>query len=469
MPLDLARSLSWTTAAGADRTLLDELQPNILRPHVREHLTVLFLRFDAQADAAGFLGALAGLMKSAHDHLVEVEEFRAAGTPGSPYVGVGLTASGYAVLGVPEAARPADARFRAGMKASRSALHDPPPAVWEPPYREAVHAVVLVGDATDAAMATRLNEVLDLVPDTGVAVVGRETGRGQHNAAGEGIEHFGYVDGRSQPLFLTEDVATEAAATVGPTVWDPRFDLGRVLVPDPAAPDPEVHHGSYLVFRKLEQDVRRFKEAEEALADELGLVGEDRERAGAMIVGRFEDGTPVTTDRTAGAPLPVTNNFRYDTDDRGARCPYQGHIRKTNPRGSGGFEPPEQERLHLMARRGQTYGERLDDPTGDVPPSARPTGGVGLLFMAFNVDIAEQFEFTQRLWADNAGFPKVPGDRFAPGLDLVIGQGSRPEAGWGPVWGADGQTGADPAPQAVTLRGGEYFFVPSLAFLRGLS
>ncbi|MBW0115177.1 Dyp-type peroxidase [Pseudonocardia abyssalis] len=469
MPLALNRSLSWTSATGADRTLLDELQPNILRPHVREHLTILLLRFDDRVTAAAFLGPLVTLMKSTRTHLEEVEAFRADGTPGSPYVGVGLTAGGYALLDVPEAARPADARFRAGMKASRGALHDPPVAVWEPPYREDVHAVVLVGDATDAAMSTRLNEVLDLVPDSGVTVVGQETGRGQHNAAGDGIEHFGYVDGRSQPLFLDEDVAKEGDGTVGATVWDPRFTLDRVLVPDTAAPDPGLHHGSYLVLRKLEQDVRRFKEAEQALADELGLVGEDRERAGAMIVGRFEDGTPVTTDREAGAPLPVTNNFRYDTDDRGARCPFQGHIRKTNPRGTGGFEQPQDERQHIMARRGQTYGERLDDPGGDVPPSARPTGGVGLLFMAFNVDIADQFEFTQRSWANNPGFPKVPGDRFAPGLDLVIGQGRRPEAGWGPVWGADGQAAADPAAQAVTLRGGEYFFMPSLAFLRGLS
>jgi hypothetical protein len=42
------------------------------------------------------------------------------------------------------------------------------------------------------------------------------------------------------------------------------------------------------VFRKLEQNVRRFKQVEEDPADALELTGDDRERAGAMIVGRFE-------------------------------------------------------------------------------------------------------------------------------------------------------------------------------------
>jgi deferrochelatase/peroxidase EfeB len=80
-PLDVARSLSWKSVTGADATLLDELQPNIVRPHVREHLSVLFLRVDDQLEARNFLKALVELMKSARTHLQEVEAFRADGTP----------------------------------------------------------------------------------------------------------------------------------------------------------------------------------------------------------------------------------------------------------------------------------------------------------------------------------------------------------------------------------------------------
>ncbi|MGH3567413.1 MAG: Dyp-type peroxidase [Pseudonocardia sp.] len=468
-PVNLARSLSWKTAAGDDATLLDELQPNIVRPHTREHLSVLFLRFDDQAEARTFLTAMVGLMKSTRTHLGEVEAFKTNGTPGTPYVGVGLTRSGYNALGVPYASVPPDAPFQNGMKSSRRKLKDPPPTVWDAPYQEVLHAVVLVGDAFDGAVTARRNAVLDLLPDSGsIVVVGEETGRGQRNANGDGIEHFGYVDGRSQPLFLDEDVSDEENSAVGVTLWDPRFNLDRVLVPDTAAPDPDVHHGSYFVFRKLEQNVRRFKQAELDLADQLGLAGADRKRAGAMVIGRFEDGTPVTASRQDGEALPVTNNFAYDLDDLGAKCPFQGHIRKTNPRDSGGFESPDEERKHIMARRGLTYGERPDDPNGDVAPEHRPTGGVGLLFMTFNVDIGQQFEFVQDVWANNPGFPKVPGGRIAPGLDLVIGQGTRPEMGGSPIWGAKVQELVEPVPQAVTLRGGEYFFMPSLAFLRTL-
>lgn len=48
-----------------------------------------------------------------------------------------------------------------------------------------------------------------------------------------------------------------------------------------------------------------------------------------------------------------------------------------------------------MARRGQAYGTRSDDPNAtSLPFSKRPTGGVGLL-LAFNSELSNQFEFTQ--------------------------------------------------------------------------
>lgn len=271
-------------------------------------------------------------------------------------------------------------------------------------------------------------------------------------------------------MFLLEDYEDERDGTDCVDEWDSRFGLDRVVVADPAAPDPELHFGSYFVFRKLEQNVRRFKQAEQDLADELGFEGEDRERAGALIVGRFEDGTPVTDHREAGAHYPVPKDFSYDSDGEGHKGPFHAHIRKSNPRGSGGFEPVEAERLHIMARRGQTYDERLDDPNADLPPSARPSGGVGLLFMAFNSNIGQQFDFVQTNWANGAGFPLVPEGASNPGRDLVIGQGPREDdPTYATEWGSDVTKTAAPSPQAVTLKGGECFFMPSLDFLRGLS
>jgi len=479
--------LSWkaAVAAGGDAAdMLDNLQANILKGHVRDNLSLLFLHFGDAVDGRAFLNALARpeLTKSAATHLQEAEDFNLNKVPGTPYVGMGLTASGYALLA--PAALPADASFRRGMTdpASKATLADPPVSTWEAPYRQPdpaqeIHAVVLVGDVGDAAVSTRRDEVLALLPDS-ASVVAEETGLAQRNEHGDGIEHFGYIDGRSQPLFLVEDLDAERDGSDGTNVWDPAANLEQVLVADPGG-GPN-HFGSYFVFRKLEQNVRRFKQVEEDLADALGLSGDDRERAGAMIVGRFEDGTPLTLQRADGAHRPIMNNFTYDGDTEGRKCPFHAHIRKTNPRGSGGAQPPADERLHLMARRGQTYGQRTDVPfDGSVPPSGRPTGGVGLLFMAFNSQIhfdfaagdflGAQFDFTQAIWADNRQFPAVlPAGAPDPGLDPVIGQGPRPPQTYPTNWGGlpDRQVAA--VPQAVRMRGGEYFFMPSLAFLRNL-
>ncbi|MFC7583033.1 Dyp-type peroxidase [Nonomuraea antimicrobica] len=201
--------------------------------------------------------------------------------------------------------------------------------------------------------------------------------------------------------------------------------------------------------------MRAFKEIERDLADALGLAGADRPRAGAMLVGRFKDGTPLTVKPKAGGG-PVSNDFTFDGDD-GSRCPFSGHVRKTNPRSFG--------REVLMARRGQTYGERTDDPSDDSPPENRPSAEVGLLFMAFNGSLLDQFEFTQQTWADNPDF-EVP----ATGHDPVIGQGDRDvKVTFPKVWGEPEQSVPQTqVAQTVTMKGGEYFFAPSLAYLRNL-
>ena len=475
MSVTLDQPFSWEAATGDNSAMLDELQPNIIKAHAREFLKVLFLRFDDQTAARNFLRRLSTstppLMKSAKAHLLEVKIFKQTGRKGTPYVGVGITATGYAALGINQSKRPPDTSFRSGMKNAQ--LKDPAAATWDVHYRGDIHAVILVGDEMVGSRNKALSKVRALLAASPrIVVLGEETGHGQHNKNGEGIEHFGYVDGRSQPLFLTEEVSNEQLGSDGANNWNPAFGPGRVVVSDPAAPNPNIQFGSYFVFRKLEQNVKRFKDQEKQLARRLRLRGSDAERAGAMLVGRFEDGTPLTTQFAEGAHNPVQNDFNYNSDPNGAKCPFFAHIRKVNPRGTGGFEPVEGERLHIMARRGQTYGVRTDD-LNDGRIGNKPSKDVGLLFMAFNANIAEQFEFAQSTWANNPGFPKVPAGASAPGLDLVIGQGTRPDIRCPLEWGADPADATKnmttvATPQAVTMKGGDYFFMPSLAFLRSL-
>ena len=474
MPVTLNAPFSWKSPSAADLAMLKALQPNILKAHTREFLTVLFVRFDDAAAAREALRKIAQtLMKSALKHLQEVEAFHATDTPGTSYVGVGLTAKGYDKLGIPAEKKPSDPSFLQGMQSA--GLGDSEPASWEAPFKQDVHAVILIGDQLKPPRDAMLAKVIALLTPSAKFHVTTQKGLGLHNRNGEGIEHFGYVDGRSQPIFLTEDVDAERLRQDGATNWDPKFGPGRAIVPDPTGVEPSSQFGSYFIYRKLEQNVRQFKDEENKLATRLGLIGNDVERAGAMIIGRFEDGMPLAIQADAGSHSPVPNDFTYDSDGDGGKCPFFAHIRKVNPRSSGGFEPAAGERLHIMARRGQTYGVRTDDPN-DGQLTNKPKKGVGLLFMAFNANISEQFEFAQKTWANNVGFPKVPAGRGIPGLDMVIGQGQRPTIDCPTKWGADFAKVAPKeehkevasVPQAVTMKGGEYFFMPSLPTLASL-
>ncbi|GAB3903519.1 hypothetical protein GCM10027612_70110 [Microbispora bryophytorum subsp. camponoti] len=321
MPVDLSngKPLAWDSAKlDADtKAMLDNLQPNILQAHVRESMSLLLVHFGDGPDGRRFLRSLVPLMKSARKHLEEVRDFNRTKKSGTPYVGVGISKIGYLKVGH-SPTRFTDNAFKSGMKRRKDTLSDPAVGAWEEHYQEEIHAIVLIGDATPEPVAATRERVLALLPKT-AKVVGEEKGEGLRDAQGRGIEHFGYVDGRSQPLFLADQVAAESG-----TNWDPFFPLSHVLVPDPLAPHPARHFGSYLVLRKLEQNVRAFREAEEALADALGLketTGHSRARcwwagsATAPRCGCTESRAPRatrcrTTSATATTPVPGARSAR---------------------------------------------------------------------------------------------------------------------------------------------------------------
>jgi deferrochelatase/peroxidase EfeB len=430
--------------------LLAALQPNILRPHVRDRLRLLLIRVDDRDAARAALAGIArdsGLMKSAAQHFDEVTEHRATNAGGTAFVGIGLSRSGYDELGVPDDQRPADPAFGAGMRARGDLLLDPDPRTWEYPHR--IDGMILVGSHTEQLTQERVERVCAALD--GVTVFAEETGATLREPDGTAIEHFGYLDGRSQPLFVREDAEREREQTDGTSVWDPLVPLRRVLVPDPGAASGDCF-GSYLVYRKLEQNVRAFDAVERLVAQLLALSGDDEERAGAMLVGRFEDGTPVAIGSAGHSPIPVPNNFTYADDPGGTKCPHFAHIRVMNDRGRG---PGERT---VIARRGQTYGSRPDLGTSGAAP---PTTGVGLLFMAVVADIETQFEGLQRRANGSA----------ADAGDPVISQGPGGGAAlhFPLTWGEDAtRPCADGLARAVTMKGGEYLFLPSITFLQGL-
>ena len=456
-------------------TMLHNLQDNILKGHGRDHTVHVFLTFTAAgADLRAKFGAVASkLVTSAAGQRDESDQFKKFGIPGGPFGNVLITATGYAKLGVGAAAVAAlnDAHFKNGMKARGADFNDPAPATWDAGFNKTpIDAMLLLADDDQRFLLREARQLINEAADF-ADVVQIERGTALRTEAGEGIEHFGYVDGRSQPIFFVTDLPDEGAIDK----WDPSEPLKRVLVADPATTSAD-SFGSYFVFRKLEQNVRGFKVREQDLADALGLVGTDRERAGAMAVGRFEDGTPLALSQVDGFMPAKENNFQYDADPEGLRCPFHAHIRKSNPRGDirrklvAGGDDEVLERRRRITRRGITYGNRLKHPEAEQALDELPSAGVGLLFMCFQSSITDQFAFMQASWVNNEGF-LLP----ATGLDPVIAQAPAAPTPIAQTWHPEFGKPSPPAAtvpfsfkQFVTLKGGEFFFAPSIPFLKGL-
>lgn len=528
MPLDLLQNRGPIDETNPTfRDVLGDLQGNILAGHGRFHAVHLFVHF--KADKIPLIGRwiagfAAGRLTSALDQARDAEVYRRDGTDAGVFGHFALSAHGYRALGVPDAQIPQGANprrrdvnppggtptnplpaadtskpdyfdvFGGGMAARQRFLIDPPQADWEPEYRDTnqpIDAMILLAADNPAELVAVERVILgELAPI--VDVVASERGmnlkkvfRPEDGPDGVAVEHFGYVDGRSQPLFLFRQALRENPAGGG-SFWDPRAPLGLVLTPDPNG-SANVGFGSFLVYRKLEQNVRGFKQAEAAVAKELGLP---RELAGAMAVGRYEDGTPLVLQPGDGS-RPIPNDFNYGGDAAGQTCPFHAHIRKTNPRlesvkfGGPFAQSAEEELGHRIARRGIPYGGPLSESDN---PDDLPDRGVGLLFFCYQADIWEQFEFMQRFWANNPGFlePTLGGrgaSNYQPatGLDAVIGQstpgepdpaiGTVPEAAanWPRAWGKPTTRVCAKFAEFVTLKGGEYLFSPCISFLKGLA
>ncbi len=457
---DLEAPLGTGDLRGKYRAALEDLQGNVLKSHGRDHVALVFVKLDStqiKAARSWLAGPLKGRLTSAAEQLDQIVEARLTGRRGGAFWAVLISAPGYRVLG--RNLEGFEKAFQEGM--AERELGDPIREKWEDAYRVQCHAMILIADESRANVYF-LARALEAEVSEFAKVIHIEFGGQLRNGDGDGIEHFGYVDGRSQPIMIEEDLRSESD---GIFVWNPSAGPSLVLVRDPFG--DEGASGSYFVFRKLEQDVSGFKDHELALANALGLTDEEeREIAGALVVGRFEDGTPialsnhptisVSVGRRGGV---VPNNFDYRADAQGFKCPLHAHIRKMNSRGSGVLDAEEQ-KSRRMARRGITYGKREVGPSGELVD--RPKGGVGLLFMSYQSSIEGQFEFIQKNWANASDKPEG-----GSGIDPLIGQTNGENLSrWPKRWGrAECGSVSFQFERFVTLKGGEYFFAPSISSL----
>lgn len=447
MPINTAQAIDCQSEDW--QRVLGQLQGNILKGHGREHSALVLISLGtAPGDAARFREFARARMTSAMEQELQAGRNRtcqsASGATGTELFGnLFLSVWGYLKLGyrwpeLKEAFTEPDADeaflnwFLEGMEHTGWALADPPRAEWEAPYFERLDGMLLL--ACDDS--NKLDDAL-IGARTEVAAFGRVLGEERGNRLyrnGQQIEPFGFVDGISQPNFFQ---------------GDPDWEKPSSVLKKDALAGNEDAFGSFLVYRKLEQNVKRFVESEKRLARELHLEEGDVERAPAMMMGRFRDGTPLTESAIPLGCAPPNNQFDFSHDERGARCPHHAHIRKVNPRPSG---------RNRMARRGMPYGDY-----GGYDPEARggepPETGCGLLFLCFQRDIQVQFGAVQMRWANRDDIPEV-----GTGQDPVIGQGaSLTPQSWPNVWSGPDKVECGIG-GLVTLKGGEYFFAPSLAF-----
>ncbi len=255
---------------------------------------------------------------------------------------------------------------------------------------------------------------------------------------------------------LTKEGGWEALAT-GEFLLGYADEAGEI----PVAPIPHLlaRNGTFMVYRKLHQNVATFRQY---LDTKGALYAGGKEKLASKFVGRWRDGTPIelSPDHADAAIVKDGNqntNFTYGDDATGARCPIGAHIRRVNPRDAFGFNGQLINRRRIM-RRGLTYGEYV--PEGEaVSDSAEH----GIVFMALNASISRQFEFVQQQWIEYGNDSHQGNDK-----DLILG--NHEGKGRFVVQGT-----ADPAnppficgslPNFVELRGGDYFFMPSLTALQ---
>jgi Dyp-type peroxidase family len=122
-----------------------------------------------------------------------------------------------------------------------------------------------------------------------------------------------------------------------------------------------------------------------------------KELLGARMVGRWKSGAPVELaalqDNPAiGADPQQNNNFNFSKDPDQSRCPFAGHVRKTNPRAdldsvANGLTP------HRIIRRGIAFGTEV---TKEERDSGTTKQNRGLLFVCYQSNLANGFQFIQK-------------------------------------------------------------------------
>ena len=410
-------------------------------------------------------------------------------------VNIGFTYEGLKALGLSQRSLDSFPRaFRVGMRGRAREVGDVGPHA--PEYWEGglggpdIHAMgwIRTDSDEDRDVATQIiRDEMETTDGVEIRFVQDTKALAHENGIGSEGEHFGFADPISQPPiegvdaplyaefdFVTMGYALRHVEDLVVTFREYRRALkpGEFLLgyEDEVGPEgtqtPEPFelrvNGTYMVFRKLYQDVAAFRRYLATAARAL-YGSEDQHHedlVAAKIMGRWPSGCPLDLspdkdDPAIAADPHRRNNFTYAGDEQGLRCPLGAHLRRSNPRATP-LKRATAVRRHRLIRRGVEYGPHLQD--GALQDDGVDRGLVNLFIQA---DIERQFEFVQKEWMKGGEFIGLDPHEQDP-INGVGGEGSQML-----VPGAKRPFLFD-LPTFVTVKGGEYLFVPGLNALKGI-
>jgi deferrochelatase/peroxidase EfeB len=467
------------------------------------HAAYLFLHFHDADAARQWIGVLGPAITSARPWPKTPDRQKIK--PAVAY-NIAFTANGLAALRLPARVLCTfPVEFQEGMtRQTRSRLlgdtEESAPENWEfgGSDHTPIHAVVIVHAVSEAALDRASEAQRALLADTagGVSELAGTMQRGYRPDADH--EPFGFHDGIAQPAVA--GIAGEGVPT-GEFILGYRNHYG-IIPPGPVVPrefDPDgllpaldnpyhahesLHdlglNGSYVVYRKLQQDVVGFWRFMKQEA--VRFKGEEDAAfivwLAARCVGRWPGGAALALSPLTDDPqLRDRDDFSYRDDPHGLACPLGAHVRRTNPRDD--IKPyPAAESLsmseaHRLLRRARVFGPHLMGPENLANPGsaasrsrllALPDDGRprGIHFFCVNASIRSQFEFVQQTWCNNPRFGGLNDNK-----DPISGDNGR--SGEPPsrmtISTPSRQLRTSPLPRFVTVRAGAYLFMPGLTAL----
>lgn len=446
----------------AARVELADIQGNVMRGYTFPAAVEVFARVDDSSRGRAWLSGLVSEVTSAAPWL-----------DGPPPWALNLAFSyrGLAALGVSERVLSTfPEEFRDGMAARAELLGDEGPSAprnWDPGLGDGqAHVLISIHAAAADVLDARFEWLHDHTDAAAGAVTLVHAQRCEMLPGGR--DHFGFADGISQPAIE----GNEAVPRPGDGLREPgggwrsiqpgEFLLGYEdedggLPLAPAAPFDR--NATFAVHRKIEMHVEKFRRY---LFDVADGDPEVADRIAAQIVGRWQDGTPLSVnplgpDATVSTDEARVNDFGFAEDPAGQRCPLGAHVRRTNPRDDHRFFGGKLSTRHRIIRRGRPYGPPLPDGMLEHDGNSR-----GLLFKCFNASIERQFEVIQTLWIND-------GDAFGCGADKDPLIGCRANDDGKMVIHGTQPRILTKLPGFTTIKGGEYLIRPGLAALRWLS